>query len=114
MNNWSFYQIEQFLRYKAEAAGKSVIMIDPRYTSQKCSNCGHIYKGNRKGNSFHCVKCGFSLHADLNAARNIASVGKLMLVGCPVNQPNVACNEVEADIGIETEHSYKLLPFRAE
>ena len=75
LNNWSFYQLEQFLRYKAEAFGKSVITIDPRYTSQKCSKCGHIYKGNRKGNSFHCVKCGFQIHADLNAARNIAQMG---------------------------------------
>jgi len=106
LNNWSFYQLEQFLRYKAEAAGKSVVLIDPRYTSQKCSNCGHIYKGNRKGNSFHCVKCGFQIHADLNAARNIADIGKSGLGRLTVNQPYMTCDEVEARMGIETEHSY--------
>ena len=96
LNNWAFYELEQFLKYKAEPYGKSVVMIDPRYTSQKCSNCGHIYKGNRKGHSFKCVKCGFSLHADLNAARNIAILGKSKDSRLSVNQPNVACNEVEA------------------
>jgi putative transposase len=75
LNNWSFYQLEQFLRYKAEAIGKQVVLVDARYTSQKCSHCGHVYKGNRNGSDFLCRKCGFHLHADLNASRNIASAG---------------------------------------
>jgi len=75
LNNWSFYQLKQFIRYKAEALGKHVLLVDARYTSQKCSKCGHIYKGNRKGSTFHCRKCGFELHADLNASRNIAQAG---------------------------------------
>ena len=75
LNNWSFYQLEQFLGYKAEALGKHVLLVDARYTSQKCSNCGHTYKGNREGSAFRCRKCGFELHADLNASRNIAQAG---------------------------------------
>ena len=96
--------------------GKSVVTIDPRYTSQKCSVCGHIQKGNRKGHSFKCVKCGFQIHADLNAARNIAVLGISGNGRLPVTQPYIACDEVEAvklanisDIspvkGIDTEHS---------
>lgn len=107
LNNWSFYQLEQFLRYKADALGKYVISIDPRYTSQKCSVCGHIYKGNRKGTSFHCVKCGFQIHADLNAARNIADIGKSGIGRLTVTQPYMTCDEVEAHKGIEIEHSHK-------
>jgi putative transposase len=114
LNNWSFYQLEQFLRYKAEAAGKSVITIDPRYTSQKCSKCGHIYKGNRRGNSFHCVKCGFQIHADLNAARNIANIGRSGIGRLTVNQPYMTCDEVKARKGIETEHSYNASHLSAE
>lgn len=91
LNNWSFYELEQFLRYKAEALGKQVILVDARYTSQKCSVCGHTYKGNRERSSFRCRKCGFQLHADLNAARNIAQAGISCLSRLPVNQPNVAC-----------------------
>ena len=105
LNNWSFYQLEQFLRYKAEAACKSVVTIDPRYTSQKCSNCGHIYKGNRKGHSFKCVKCGFQIHADLNAARNIANLGKSEVSRLTVTQPYIAYDEAEARKGIDAEHS---------
>nr|WP_303714035.1 transposase [Methanoculleus marisnigri] len=91
LNTWSFYELEQFLRYKAEALGKQVLLVDARYTSQKCSVCGHTYKGNREGSSFQCRKCGFQLHADLNAARNIAQAGISCLSRLPVNQPNVAC-----------------------
>ena len=105
LNNWSFCELEQFLKYKAETLGKSVVTIDPRYTSQKCSVCGHIYKGNRKGNSFHCVKCGFQIHADLNAARNIAVLGISENGRLPVTQPYIACDEAEARKGIEVEHS---------
>jgi len=105
LNNWSFYQLEQFLRYKAEAVGKSVVTIDPRYTSQKCSNCGHVYKGNRKGNSFKCVKCEFSLHADLNAARNIAILGISEDSRLTVNQPYIACDDAKARKGTDAEHS---------
>lgn len=91
LNNWAFYELEQFIRYKAEARGKQVVLVDARYTSQKCSACGHTYKGNRDGSSFRCRRCGFQLHADLNAARNIAQAGISGLSRLPVNQPNVAC-----------------------
>jgi len=90
LNNWSFYQLERFIGYKAEALGKRVILIDARYTSQKCSVCGHVYKGNRNGSDFLCHNCGFHLHADLNASRNIAQAGISCLGRLPVNQPNVA------------------------
>ncbi|WP_332450367.1 RNA-guided endonuclease InsQ/TnpB family protein [Methanoculleus sp.] len=91
LNNWAFYELEQFLRYKAAALGKQVFLVDARYTSQKCSVCGHTYKGNRDGSSFRCRRCGFQLHADLNAARNIAQAGISGLSRLPVNQPNVTC-----------------------
>lgn len=92
LNNWSFFELEQFIRYKAENLGKQVIPVDARYTSQKCSVCGHVYKGNRNGSSFLCRKCGFQLHADLNASRNIAHAGISGVGRLPVNQPNVTCH----------------------
>jgi IS605 OrfB family transposase len=105
LNNWAFYELDQFIRYKSEAMGKSVVTIDPRYTSQKCSVCGHIHKGNRNGHSFKCVKCGFNIHADLNAARNIAVLGISGNGRLSVTQPYIVCDEVEAHLGIDTEHS---------
>lgn len=77
--NWSFAQFEQFLTYKAEAIQKTVVKVNPAYTSQRCSCCGHTERSNRKRSNFKCKKCGFSLNSDLNAARNIAHLGKSLL-----------------------------------
>jgi putative transposase len=71
MANWTFWQLEQFLGYKAEAAGKSIISVDARYTSQKCSGCGVIDKQARSKSRYQCKKCGHQDHADTNAAKNI-------------------------------------------
>jgi putative transposase len=72
LHNWNFYQLEQFITYKAQAKGIKVEYVDSRYTSQKCSRCGYISRSNRQFQSiFKCKQCGFSLNADLNAARNI-------------------------------------------
>jgi len=72
VNKWSFFQFEQMLTYKAEAAGCKVVYVDARYTSQRCSGCGYIHKGNRqKQSKFKCRECGFRLNADLNGSRNI-------------------------------------------
>ena len=73
-HRWSFYQLEQFLTYKAAAKRIAVVHVDARYTSQKCSCCGHIERGNRVSQSgFKCKQCGFQLNADLNGSRNIRS-----------------------------------------
>lgn len=45
--------------------------VDPAYTSQRCSSCGHVHPSNRSGDRFVCRRCGLTLHADVNAARNI-------------------------------------------
>jgi len=72
INGWSFFQLESFLTYKAAEKGCFIDFVDARYTSQKCSICGHIERGNRvKQSLFKCKHCGFSLNADLNASRNI-------------------------------------------
>ena len=69
--SWPFYQFDLFLTYKAQALGKSVVYVDARYTSQRCSCCHHTARNNRSGAVFHCKKCGHKMHADLNAAINI-------------------------------------------
>ncbi len=76
LGSWSPFQLDQFMDYKAEEMGKAVIHVNPKYTSQKCSNCGYIDRNNRHGSVFHCLNCSFDLHADLNASRNIEVLGK--------------------------------------
>lgn len=72
LSGWSFSQFVAFLEYKATLAGIPVEKVDPRYTSQACSSCGHTCRDNRKSQEkFLCVSCGFGMNADANAARNI-------------------------------------------
>ena len=57
---------------KSMTNGGQVVYINPRYTSQTCSDCGVIDKKSRRSQSkFSCVHCGYTLNADTNAARNI-------------------------------------------
>ena len=104
LNNWSFYQLEQFLRYKSEAQRKQVVLVDSRYTSQKCSMCEHTLKSNRNGATFKCKECGFELHSDLNAARNIANAGISCIGRLPVNQPIVMSEPTTTDRQLQAPH----------
>ncbi|MEV4099792.1 transposase [Nonomuraea sp. NPDC049649] len=76
LHSWSFHQLGAFVGYKAARSGVAVIAVDPSYTSQQCSHCGHVDKNNRTSQeTFACTSCGFAEHADVNAARNIALRG---------------------------------------
>jgi putative transposase len=65
----------RLLAYKAEDAGRTVIAVGARHTSQTNHGCGHVDAGNRLGAVFRCLKCGHVDHADTNAARNILRAG---------------------------------------
>lgn len=69
-NGWSYYQLEEFLRYKCESKGIQLVKVSAKYTSQRCSQCGKIDKNNRHKNHYSC-SCGYHEHADINAAKNI-------------------------------------------
>lgn len=73
LSNWSYYELQRMIEYKAAREGIKVNYIDPAYTSQTCSRCGNIDKENRQTQEqFICTKCDFKLNADHNAAINIA------------------------------------------
>jgi IS605 OrfB family transposase len=107
LGSWSFQELQGFVEYKAEALGKEVIYVNPQYTSQYCSKCGHIDKKNRNGHIFKCKSCGFELNADLNASRNIATISRSVSGRLFVNQPNVASVDAEGRNTIEAEDSCK-------
>ena len=72
MGSWGFDQLRQFIAYKAEQTGVLLQIVNPKHTSQMCSQCGHVERGNRSSqDEFRCKQCGHSAHADYNAALNI-------------------------------------------
>jgi len=78
-----FGMIAQLIAEKAESAARSVIYVDPKYTSQTCAACGHIAKENRSGLQFACVACSHVDHADVNAARVILQRAQKRALGEP-------------------------------
>ena len=73
LSKWSYYELKKMIEYKAERKGIKVRYVNPAFTSQTCSKCGHVDKGNRQTQEkFKCTKCGFELNADHNASINIA------------------------------------------
>ena len=71
--NSFFFELQRAVQYLAEEKGVLVRYVDRDFTSQKCSACGYIDKTNRtRQDTFSCKSCGFTIHADNNAAINIA------------------------------------------
>ena len=72
----AFGEVRRNLEYKC---GR-LIEVNPAYTSQRCSVCGHTEKENRKTQArFQCVSCGYVSNADTNAAINIRRLGMAQL-----------------------------------
>jgi putative transposase len=71
--SWSTFA--QMLAYKAENAGRIVVKVDPRNTSQRCSRCGRIVKKSLAVRTHRCPSCGLELNRDYNSARDILKSG---------------------------------------
>jgi putative transposase len=63
-----FGLLERLIEAKAEEAARLIVRVDPKFTSQECSRCGHTAAESRRRRRYACVACGFSCHADVNAA----------------------------------------------
>src|SRR5579862_989366 len=60
--------LQHMIVAKAEETGKTVVAVNARYSSQTCSRCGQVAAESRRERRFACVRCGFAVHADVNAA----------------------------------------------
>ena len=82
LRSWSFYQLEQFLSYKARENKSEVLKVSAKYTSQRCPKCGTIHKENRDHhNHFYACQCGYRSNADRVGAMNIQLLGTMWISG---------------------------------
>lgn len=81
--SWAFYQLEQFLTYKAHLNHSEVVKVAANYTSQRCPKCGRINKANRDHHKhlYTCDKCGYSTNDDRIGAINIQLLGTRYISG---------------------------------
>lgn len=78
-------QFVQFTAYKAESAGRGVVLVDPKNTTQMCSGCGEIVPKDLTVRTHECPHCGLKLCRDVNAALNILARGLASIsAGLPV------------------------------
>lgn len=63
------------LQYKAENAGRVFVKVNPAYTSQDCSGCSTRQKIDLSVRQYSCKSCGLNIDRDLNAAKNVLTVG---------------------------------------
>ena len=71
--SWSLFL--DLLEAKAESAGHQVIRVNPRYTSQRCFQCGEMVQKTLSVRTHLCPHCGFLADRDVNAAKNILQAG---------------------------------------
>ena len=95
------------LSYKAESAGRKLIKVDPRNTTQRCSVCGSIVKKELSDRVHECTYCGFSCDRDYNASRNILIAGMEQPVE-PI-EPKPLCSISVAQV---FAMNWEALPFR--
>lgn len=88
--SWSAFFAQ--LDAKAEEAGRQFVKVNPAYTSQTCSQCGHRQKMPLSERIFACPCCHAHLDRDLNAALNICAVG-LHSLGLSLEAPGLSRGE---------------------
>jgi putative transposase len=87
---WSAFFCQ--LAVKAEEAGRKLVKVNPAYTSQTCSQCGHRQKMPLSERVFDCPCCHLHIDRDLNASMNIKALG-LQSVGMPLEAPSLERGE---------------------
>ena len=92
-HSWSFYDLEQKLKYKAHLNKSEVVLVDAHYTSQRCPKCGTIDKSNRDKDihQYTCSNCSYSSNDDRVGAMNIYELGKWFVSG--VEEPAFSITE---------------------
>jgi len=79
-------QFLEILEAKAASAGHQVIRVNPRFTTQACSNCGTLIQKSLSVRTHICTSCGLIADRDVNAAQNILFKAGAQPSGANVSQ----------------------------
>ncbi len=71
LSNWNYRELLDIIEMRTQENSVSFRFVNPYKTSQQCPNCSHTERGNRYGEKFCCLRCGYSDHADFVGAQNI-------------------------------------------
>lgn len=80
LSGWARCYFYERCRVLGQESEVCVRWVNPAYSSQECSKCGLIDGSNRVKQTFRCVSCGNTAHADINAAVVIARRGAVSIV----------------------------------
>jgi putative transposase len=101
---------QRMLAYKTRWCGSELALVPPQGTSQSCSACGHRDPASRCSRDvFRCTACGFTEHADLNAANAILQrglalrswIGRVDVPTPEDTRPGSACGALCLKHGVE-------------
>jgi putative transposase len=82
-----WYEFKRQLMYKQAWRGGYVVLVNPKYSSQQCSNCGFTSAENRRTQAnFNCIGCNYVFNADWNAAKNILAAGRAAIACGDIGQ----------------------------
>ena len=77
-----WHQFELALNSVSRYTGTTVMKVPAAFTSQRCSECGHVDPKSRESQAvYRCTHCSHNEHADVNAAKNILAAG-LAVTAC--------------------------------
>lgn len=94
INDAAWGGLSDKIGWLGQKAGKPMLPVNPVYTSQECSACGHISKANREGEKFLCEVCGHLDHADTQASRTINKRAGMKFVSQDIKNLPADCGEV--------------------
>lgn len=94
VNDAAWGQFIHILSDKAESAGRKVVKVDPRGTSQTCPSCG-VVEPKKLSERVHACPCGFTADRDVAAAqvilfRAVHGPAEAKTTGCGVSSPRKA------------------------
>ena len=93
INDVAWGQFANCLSYKAESAGRTLVKVNPAFTSQDCSRCGYRQVKKLSDRVHHCSHCGFEIDRDHNAALNILALG-IQSLGLALETPQLAVGNI--------------------